>query len=72
MRPSEEQFEVGYEALLDDRECIVDAGYLLPLPPSYQAWREIDGRWNPFSELPPSLTQEEIAALITLCSPAGT
>lgn len=71
VRPTEEQFEIGYQGLTDDHDCIVEAGYDLPPPPSYQAWREMDGRWNPFMEVPSSLSSDELEVLIELCTPTG-
>lgn len=72
IKPTEEEFEVGYEGLIEDHECIVKEGYSLPQPPSYQAWREIDGQWNPFMDLPRTLTQDQLTDLIDVCTPTGT
>ena len=69
--PTEAQFEAGYEGLLEDRLCIVEAGYELPPPPTYQAWRDINGQWNPFVDLPDSLTGDEMEHLIEICTPTG-
>jgi hypothetical protein len=68
--PTEAQFEAGYKALLANRECIVGEGYDLPEAPTYQAWREIDGKWNPFLDLP-EITGEQLDALIAVCEPVG-
>lgn len=69
--PTEEEFGLGYEGLLDDHQCIVNEGYTLPQPPSYQSWREMDGLWNPFMDVPLDLTEDQLQALIDRCTPTG-
>lgn len=66
------EYEAGYDALIENWECIIDEGYDLPEPPTYQAWMDIGAAWNPYADLPESVTGDELVALTTACPPAGT
>ena len=65
---TEARYENHYAALLATRECIIDQGYDLQAPPSYQAWRDADARWSPHRELVDAgIADSEFASLDEAC-----
>ncbi len=58
-----------YDAFLVTRTCLIDQGYPLDDPPSYQSWTESKGQWNPYNQLPETMTAGEQVRLEAACPP---
>ncbi|WP_232548057.1 hypothetical protein [Propioniciclava soli] len=56
-----------YDAFVSTRACQLEHGAALPAAPSYEAWTEIKGQWNPSSDLPPDMGNQQVLALERDC-----
>lgn len=56
-----------YRTVVKTRDCIVERGYELPKPPTYQAWADLSGRWSPYLDIDESLPEQEVDELLTAC-----
>lgn len=64
---SHEELRRIYESFAETRACQNGRGGPYPDPPSYQAWTESKGSWNPYSDLPDEIGGQALLDLEASC-----
>ena len=65
---SEEEWRFLYERKLAEAECLELQGHSIPNVPTFDAFRDNQGRWDPFGDLPDEILDDEWNRLIVDCA----
>lgn len=64
---TDDEWRTVYGILVGVHDCLVGQRLDLPLPPSFQAWQDMDRNWGPYGDVPLDVMEERSVELEAAC-----